>query len=174
MKGIVFACIIAACAAARSCPPDATGDYPRCICNHIDFIFVDDACVRVDRSVCPPPAVKIADKEGCRCPNPLDFFDDYYWFCRTKLYLPTTTTPRPTISTTYVPRCPAYHTGTYPDCVRIPCGNDQPGRYVPNCSYVTYKPVTYKPVQACPNGQTGVYPNCQYPCPPHQARTYSH
>lgn len=165
--------MIGVCTAVeRSCPQDATGVYPKCLCNNFDFIFNHDACVKVNRDECPPPAIKIADRQGCRCPDPKDFFDDYYWFCRTKLYLPLPTiqtSPRPT-----VPHCPAYHHGVWPDCVRIPCGKDQPDRFVPNCAYVTFKPTTYIPGPVCPEGQLGVYPQCQWPCPPHTAREYNY
>lgn len=129
--------------------------------------------MKVNRDVCPSPSIKNKDGPGCRCPDPKDFFDDYYWFCRTKLYLPTptppttSTSPRPTIR-----NCPAYHSGIYPDCVRIPCGIDQPGIYVPDCITVTYKPVTHIPVITCTPPETGIYPRCQLPCPAHTARKY--
>lgn len=174
VKTFLLICAIGLCAAVeKSCPPDSTGEYPKCLCNNFDFIFKDNACVKVNREECPSPAIKVDGKVGCRCPDPTDFFDDYYWFCRTKLYLPTptpstTTTVRPTIRT-----CPAYHRGTWPDCVRIPCGDDQPGRYAPDCVHVTFRPVTYTPVKVCPHPQVGSYPHCQYPCPPHTTREFS-
>lgn len=164
--------VYAQCAAVEnSCPPDASGVYPKCLCNHVDFIFKENACVKVNRDECPPPAVRTEDKKTCRCPDPTDFFDDYYWFCRTKLYLPTPTPPTPPTTTRpTVARCPAYHSGVWPDCYRIPCGKNEPDRFVPDCRRVTYKPATYKPVEVCPPPSYGAFPKCQLPCPPNTAR----
>lgn len=156
----------------KSCPPDATGEYPGCICKDFSFIFVDDACVKVNRDECPPPAIKINDKQGCSCPDKSDFFDDYYWLCRTKLYLPniTTTLPPPTRTTSSPrPRCQAYYRGEWPDCTPIPC-RDHPDKFEPNCPFIIVP--TLEPRPTCPPGQIGVYPSCQPPCEPHTARKY--
>lgn len=150
---------------AKSCPPEAHGKYPNCNCNHFDFEFKNDGCVRKSRDGCPAPAVKIEGQPGCHCPNPADFFDDFYWLCRTRLYLPSTTTT--TSHRPYVP-CPAYQRGIWPDCEPIPCGLNQLGDFMPNCTYVHVR----INVTLCTPPQYGEYPRCQWPCPRHTAREY--
>lgn len=167
VKIVLLVCAIGSCAAQKSCPSDASGVYPRCVCKDFNFIFSGDACVKVNRDVCPEPAFKT--ENGCRCPNPKDFFDDYYWLCRTKLYLPTVAPVVPITPPIYT-ACPAYTRGEWPNCERIPCGNRK-GSFEPNCAIET---VTVEPVveKRCPAGEVGTPPYCAAPCPQYQSREY--
>lgn len=162
---MVFLCAISLCVAQKSCPNEADGVYPLCRCKDFAFIFRDDVCVKVNRDICPEPAYKTS--YGCRCPDPKDFFDDYYWLCRTKLLLsdpsPIHIKPRDT--------CPAFERGIYPNCERIPCGIHQTGDFEPNCTFITVvPPISRSRSTECPPEQIGTPPQCSTPCRQFQTR----
>lgn len=163
-KFVILLCAIGLCVAQKSCPPDASGVYPRCRCNDFNFIFDKGVCVKLNRDVCPEPAVKTTF--GCRCPDPKDFFDDYYWLCRTKLYLPTPS-PISTVTPRIYDICPAYTRGKWPNCERIPCGNLRRGDYEPHCTIDIFDPTRER---VCPIGEIGTPPFCSPACPQYQAR----
>lgn len=160
---LIFLCAIGLGAAQKSCPDEADGVYPLCRCKDFAFIFRDDVCVKVNRDVCPEPAYKT--QYGCRCPDPKDAFDDYYWLCRTKLYLPTAS---PIHIITYE-TCPAFQRGIPPNCERIPCGFHQTGDFEPNCIFNFVPPVIVAPTK-CPFDQVGTPPYCRPFCPRFQTR----
>lgn len=154
--------VIGLCVAQKSCPEDATGIYPLCKCKNFEFIFTNDACEKVNRDICPEPAFKTAF--GCRCPDPKDFFDDYYWLCRTKLYLPTVRPTQRVVQDT----CPVYTRGKWPDCERIPCAKHQTGDYEPYCVSHIQPIIVHE--KKCPPGEFGTPPYCSVPCPQYRMR----
>lgn len=164
IKTLILICAIGLSAAQKSCPNDASGIYPLCTCENFEFIYnvTTDACVKVNRDVCPEPAYQT--RFGCRCPNEKDFFDDYYWLCRTKLYLPNHNETNIIIREV----CPVYETGVYPHCEKIPCRSNQSGSYEPYCRDTN----VYIPRNGtvCPLGEVGTPPFCWTPCPRYRAR----
>lgn len=78
------------------------GNFPSCICgNNKVYVPERDACVEINRSICPVGSKKVNNKCVCETVNEFKYeFDDIFWICR-PWYLPTstTTTPKP---------CPAH------------------------------------------------------------------